>query len=62
MKSLRFKRGIGIEWSDSSLVKKEHDQVKIKRCAGTEGNFLFHAHYRDPYFDFMYLLTDQIDE
>ena len=43
-------------------MKKEHDQVKIKRYAGTEGNFLSHALYRDPCFDFMYLLTDQIDE
>ena len=24
-----LKKGIGIEWSDSSLVKKEHEQVKI---------------------------------
>ena len=29
IKNLRFKKGIGIEWSDSSLVKKEHKQVKI---------------------------------
>ena len=23
--------------------------MKIKRYAGTDGNFLSHAHYRDPY-------------
>ena len=34
--------------SDSSLVKKECEQVKIKRYAGMDGNFLSHAHYRDP--------------
>ena len=34
--------------SDSSLVKKEREQVKIKRYAGMDGNFLSHAHYRDP--------------
>ena len=53
-KNLRFKkRGIGIEWSaNCSLVKKEHEQVKIKGYAGTDGNFLSHVHYRDPYFDF----------
>ena len=43
--------------SDSSLVKKTHKQVKIKRYAGTDGNFLSHAHYRDSFFDFMNLLT-----
>ena len=37
---------------DSSLVKKEHEQVKIERCIGTDRNFLSHAHYRDPYFGF----------
>ena len=26
--------------------------------AGTDGNFLSHAHYRDPYFDFIHLLTN----
>ena len=36
--------------SDSSLVKKEREQVKIKRYAGMDGNFLSHAHYRDPFF------------
>ena len=34
--------------SYSSLVKKEREQVKIKRYAGMDGNFLSHAHYRDP--------------
>ena len=33
-------------------VKEEHKQVKIKMYAGTDGNSLSHAHYRDPYFDF----------
>ena len=37
--------------SDSSLVKKEREQVKIKRYAGMDGNFLSHAHYRDPKLD-----------
>ena len=37
---------------DSSLVKKVHKQVKTKGYAATDGNFLSHAHYRDPYFDF----------
>ena len=36
--------------SDSSLVKKEREQKKIKRYAGMDGNFLSHAHYRDPLF------------
>ena len=40
------------ELLDSSLVEKGHEQVKIKRYAATDGNFLSHAHYRDPYFDF----------
>ena len=29
IKIFDLKKGIGIEWSDSSLVKKEHEQVKI---------------------------------
>ena len=57
LKIFDFKKGysyIGIDWSancyvDNSLVKKEHEQVKIKRYAGTDRNFLSHAHYRDPY-------------
>ena len=40
------------ELLDSSLVEKVHEQVKTKRYAATDGNFLSHAHYRDPYFDF----------
>ena len=57
LKIFDLKKGIGIEWSANhrmvgSLVKKEHKQVKIKRYAGMDGNFLSHAHYRDPYFDF----------
>ena len=44
------------ELLDSSLVEKGHEQVKTKRYAATDGNFLSHAHYRDPYFDFMRLL------
>ena len=45
------------ELLDSSLVEKVHEQVKTKRNAATDGNFLSHAHYRDPYFDFMRLLS-----
>ena len=41
IKNLRFKKG---NRSDSSLVKKEHEQVKIQRHAGTDGNFLSHAY------------------
>ena len=41
-------------------MKKVHEQVKIKRYAGMDGNFLSYAHYGDPYFDFMYLLTKLI--
>ena len=59
LKIFDFKKAIGIEWSancqivdHSSLVKEEHKQVKIKGYAGTDGNFLSHVHYRDPYFDF----------
>jgi len=29
LKMFDLKKGIGIEWSVSSLVKKEHEQVKI---------------------------------
>ena len=29
LKIFDLKKGIGIEWLDSSLVKKEHEQVKI---------------------------------
>ena len=29
LKIFDLKKGIGIKWSDSSLVKKEHKQVKI---------------------------------
>ena len=43
---------VGSYLSDSSLVKKGHEQVKIERYEGTDRNFLSHAHYRDPYFDF----------
>ena len=45
------------ELLDSSLVEKVHEQVKTKRNAATDGNFLSHAHYRDPYFDFMRLIS-----
>ena len=31
--------------------------MKITGYAGTDGNFLSHAHYRDLYFDFIHLLT-----
>ena len=41
-----LKKGIG------TLVKKAHEQVKTKGYAATDGNFLSHAHYRDPYFNF----------
>ena len=44
LKIFDLKKGIGIEWSDRSLGKKEHEQVKIQRHAGTDGNFLYHAH------------------
>ena len=61
IKNLRFKKG---KWGLSGqlivryfIVEKEHKQVKIKGYAGTDGNFLSHAHYRDPYFDFIHLLT-----
>ena len=40
------------ELLDSSLLEKVHEQVKTKRNAATDRNFLSHAHYRDPYFDF----------
>ena len=54
IKNLRFKKGnrdrVVSKSSDSSLVKKEREQVKIKRYAGMDGNFLSHAHYRDPFF------------
>ena len=42
--------------SDSSLVKKEREQVKIKRYAGMDGNFLSHAHYRDPFHLFIQVI------
>ena len=45
------------ELLDSSLLEKVHKQVKTKRNAATDGNFLSHAHYRDPYFDFMRLIS-----
>ena len=45
------------ELLDSSLVEKGHEPVKTKRYAATDGNFLSHAHYRNPYFDFMHLLA-----
>ena len=44
LKIFNLKKGIGIEWSDRSLVKKEHEQVKIQRHEGMDGNFLYHAH------------------
>ena len=37
------------ELLNSSLVKKGHEQVKKKRYAATDGNFLSHALCRDPY-------------
>ena len=43
------------EWGrlDSSLVKNDKNKLaKIKMFAGTNRNFLSHAHYTDPYFDF----------
>ena len=43
------------ELLDSSLVEKGHEQVKTKRYAATDRNFLSYAHYRDPYFDFLCL-------
>ena len=52
IKNLDLKKGnrdrVVSKSSDSSLVKKEREQVKIKRYAGMDGNFLSHAHYRDP--------------
>ena len=51
LKIFDLKREIGIEWSANYQMKKEHE-VKIKGYAGTDGNLLSHAHYRDPYFDF----------
>ena len=61
IKNLRFKKGnrdrVVSELLDSSLVEKGHEQVKTKRYAATDGNFLSHAHYGDPYFDFMRLLS-----
>ena len=44
IKIFTLKKGIGIERSDISFVKKENEQVKDKRHAGTDGNFLYHAH------------------
>ena len=35
------------------IGEKEHEQVKINKYARKDGRFLSHAHYRDPYFDFM---------
>ena len=35
------------ELLDSSLVEKGHEQVKTKRYAATDGNFLTHAHYTE---------------
>ena len=34
-------------------MKKECKQVKINKYARKDGRFLSHAHYRDPYFDFI---------
>ena len=45
------------ELLDSSLVEKVHEQVKTKKYVATDGNFLSHAHYRDPNFNFMHLLS-----
>ena len=47
------------ELFDSLLVVigGKRTQVKTKRYAVTDRNFLSHAHYRNPYFDFMHLLS-----
>ena len=37
------------------IGEKVHEQVKTKGYAATDGNFLSHAHHRDPYFDFRHL-------
>ena len=37
------------------MVEKVHEQVKTIRYAATDRNFLSHAHYRDPYFEFRHL-------
>ena len=60
-KNFQFKKRNRVnQTSDSSLMKKEYEQVKIKRDMDSQyGDLLSHAyaHYRDPYFDFMHLLT-----
>ena len=56
-KNFQFKKGNrdrqGSLNSGYLLVKKEREQVKINNYAQKDGKFLSHAHYRDPYFDFM---------
>ena len=53
LKILDLKRGIGIVRYVVHLCKNDTNKsVKIERFAGTNGDFLSHAHYRDPYFDF----------
>ena len=64
LKIFDFKKGnrdrVVSKSSDSSLVKKEREQVKIKRYAGMDGNFLSHAHYRDPKNFFTNELSDDL--
>ena len=43
------------------LFVKKHEQVKIKKYSCTDWNFLSNALYRDPYFNFMQLLTKLIN-
>ena len=50
---IRFKKGNRDHQIRCSFVKNDTNKsVKIERFAGTNGDFLSHAHYRDPYFDF----------
>ena len=60
LKIFDLKNGIRIEWSDSSLVKKQHEDLKAYRH-GRE--FLIQCtHYRDPYFNLTHLLTIAIND
>ena len=43
-------------------MKKGHEQVsEDQRLVGINGDFLSHAHNRDPYFDFMHAFAEQAD-
>ena len=55
IKIFNLKKGIGIEWSANHQIVQTSEDQKV--CRHRRKFFLSHAHYKDPYFDFIHLLT-----